>query len=69
MCEKHLTPKLADTYTELNQGVGVDLFTFADSDEQVIKLLNIVGLVTRFNTCFPVPSKKPDDVLSVLEMF
>ena len=40
----------------------------ADSDEQVFEFLNIVDLATRFNICFPVPSKRPDDVLSVLEM-
>ena len=56
------------TCTELNQGVGEDLFVLADSNEQVFELLNIVDLATRFNNCFPVPSKRPDDVLSVLEM-
>ena len=40
----------------------------ADSDEQVLEFLNIVDLATRFTICFPVPSKRPDDVLSVLEM-
>ena len=40
----------------------------ADSDEQVFVFLNIVGLATRCNICSPVPSKRPDDVLSVLEM-
>ena len=40
----------------------------ADSDEQVFEFLNIVDLATRFNIGFPVPSKRPDDVLSVLEM-
>ena len=64
----HLNAKLADTYTEFNQGVEVDLFMLADSDEQVFEFLNIVDLATRFNICFPVPSKRPDDVLSVLEM-
>ena len=57
-----------DTYTEFNQCVGVDLFTLADSHEQVFVFLNMVDLATRFNICFPVPSKRPDDVLSVLEM-
>ena len=38
----HLPAKLADTYTEFNQGVGVDLFVLADSDEQVVEFLNIV---------------------------
>ena len=66
--KSHLPAKLADTYTEFNQGVGVDLFALADSDEQVCKFLNIADLATRFNICFPVPSKGPDDVLSVLEM-
>ena len=66
--KSHLPAKLADTYTEFNQGVGVDLFVLADSDEQVCKFLNIVDLATRFNICFPVPSKGPDDVLSVLEL-
>ena len=66
--KSHLPAKLADTYTEFNQGVGVDLFMLADSDEQVFEFLNIVDLATRFNICFPVPSKRPDDVLSVLEM-
>ena len=40
----------------------------ADSDEPVLEFLNIVDRATRFNICFPVPSKRPDDVLSVLEM-
>ena len=40
----------------------------ADPDEQVFEFLNSADLATRFNICFPVPSKKPDDVLSVLEM-
>ena len=38
-----------------------------DSDEQVSEFLNIVDLATRFKICFPVPSKRPYDVLSVLE--
>ena len=63
-----LRAKLADTYTEFNQGVGVDLFVLAGSDEQVCKFLNKVDLATRFNICFPVPSKGPDDVLSALEI-
>ena len=33
--KSHLPAKLADSYTEFNQGVGVDLFVLADSDEQV----------------------------------
>ena len=40
----------------------------ADSDEHVFEFIDIVDLATRFNICFPVPSKRPDDVLSVLEM-
>ena len=40
----------------------------ADSDEQLFEFLNIVDLATCSNMCFPVPSKRPDDVLSVLEM-
>ena len=51
--KSHLPAKLANTYTEFNQGVGNDLFMLADSDEQVFE--------------FPVPSKRPDDVSS-LEM-
>ena len=66
--ESHLPAKLADTCTEFDQGRGVDLFVLADSDEQVLEFLNIVDLATRFTICFPVPSKRPDDVLSVLEM-
>ena len=66
--KSHLPSKLADTYTEFNQGVGVDLSVLADSHEQVLELLNIVDLATRFNICFPLPSKRPDDVLSVLDM-
>ena len=46
--KSHITAKLADTYTEVNQGVGVDLFVLADSDEQVFEFLNI-ALATRFN--------------------
>ena len=56
--KSHLLAKLADSYTEFNQGVGVDLFVLADSDEQVLEFLNIVDLATRFNICFPVPSKQ-----------
>ena len=66
--KSHLPAKLADTYTEFNQGVGVDLFVLADTDEQVFEFLNIVDLATRFNIYFPMPSKRPDDVLSVLEL-
>ena len=40
----------------------------ADSNEQVFEFLNIANLATRFNIYLPVPSKRPDDVLSVLEM-
>ena len=66
--KSHLPAKLADTYTEFNQGVGVDLFMLANSDEQVFEFLNKVDLAMWFNSCFPVPSKRSDDVLSVLEM-
>ena len=48
--------------------MGVDLFALADSNEQVFEFLNIVDLATRFNLCFPVPSTRSDDALSVLEM-
>ena len=65
--ESQLPVKLADTYTEFNQGVGEDLFMLADADEHAFECLNIVDLATRFNICFPVPSKRPDDILSVLE--
>ena len=34
----------------------------------VFEFLNIVDLVTRFHISFPVPAKRPDDVLPVLEM-
>ena len=47
--KSHLPAKLADTYTEFNQGVGVDLFLLSDSDEQVFEFLNRVDLATRFN--------------------
>ena len=66
--KRHLLAKLADAYTEFNQGVGADLFVPADSDEQVFEFLFIVNLPTRLNICFPVQSKRPDNVLSVLEM-
>ena len=66
--KSHLPAKLADTYTEFNQGVRVDIFVLADSNEQVFEFLDIVDLATRFNICFPVPSKRPDDVFSVLQM-
>ena len=66
--KSHLLAKLRDTCTDFNQGVGVDLFVLADSDDQVFEFLNIVDLATRFNICFPVPSKRLDDVLSALEM-
>ena len=45
----------------------MDLFVLADADEQVFEFLNIVDLATRFYIRFPVPPKRPDDVLSVLE--
>ena len=41
------------THTEFNQGVGVDLFVLADSNDKVFEFLNIVHLATRFNICFP----------------
>ena len=66
--ESQLPVKLADTYTEFNQGVGEDLLMLADSDEHAFEFQKIVDLATRFNICFPVPSKRPDDILSVLEM-
>ena len=66
--KSHLPAQLADTYTEFNQGVGFYLLVLADSDEHVCEFLNIVDLATRFTTCFPVPSTRPDDVLSVLEI-
>ena len=66
--KSHMPAKLADTYTECNEGVGVDLLVLPDADEQVFEFLNIVDFVTRFTICFPVPSERPDDVLSVLEM-
>ena len=34
----------------------------------MFEFLITVDLARRFNICFPVPSKRPDDVLSVLEM-
>ena len=43
----HLRAKMADTYTEFNQGVGVDLFMLADSDEQVFEFMNRVDLATK----------------------
>ena len=46
----------------------MDLFVLADSNEQEFEFLNIVDLATRFNICYQVPSKRLDDVLSVLEM-
>ena len=65
--KSHLTAKLAETYTEFGQGVGVDLFSLADSNNQVYEFLNVVDLATRFALAFPVSSKRPDDVLAVLE--
>ena len=56
--KSHLPAKLADAYTEFNQGVGVGLFVLTDSDERVFEFLNIVDLATRFNIWFPVPSNK-----------
>ena len=38
--KSHLPAKLADTQTEFNQGVAVDLFMLADSDEQVFEFLS-----------------------------
>ena len=66
--KSHVPSKLADTYTEFNQGVKVDLFVLADSNEQVFEFQNTADLATRSDICFPVPSERPDDVLSVLEM-
>ena len=43
-----LLAKLADTYAEFNQGVGVVLFMLADLDEQVFEYLKTVDLPTRF---------------------
>ena len=40
----------------------------ADSDERVFEFLNIVDLATRLTIWFPIPSKRPDDVRSVLEL-
>ena len=39
--KSYLPSKLADTYTVSNQGVGVDLFVLADSDEQLFELLKL----------------------------
>ena len=66
VCSENKPPK--SHCTEFIQGVGVDLLVLADSDEQMFEFLNIVDLATRSNICFPVPSKRPDDVLSVLEV-
>ena len=66
--KSHLPAKLADTYTQFNQGVGVDLVVLADANEQVFEFLNIADLATRFNICFPVPSKRSGDVFAVVEM-
>ena len=66
--KSHLPAKLADTYTEFNQGVRVDLFVLADSNEQVFEFLDIVDLATRFNICFPMPSRRLGDVFSVFQM-
>ena len=65
--EKSLACQPGRHMHRIQSSVGVDLFVLADSNEQVFELLNIVDLATRFNICFPVPSKRPDDVLSVLE--
>ena len=65
---KHLPAKVADSHTKFNRGGVVDLFVLADSNEPAFEFLNIADLATRFNICFPVRSKRPDDVLSVLEM-
>ena len=66
--KSHLPLKLAETFTEFNQGMGVDLFVLADSDEQVFEFLNIVDFAARFNIRFPVPSRRPDDVSSMPEI-
>ena len=42
---KSLLPaKQADTYTEFNQGVGVDFFLSTDSNEHAFEFLTIVNL-------------------------
>ena len=53
----HLPAKLRDSYTEFNQG-----------NAPVFEFLNMVDLATRIIICFPVPSKRLDDVLSVLDL-
>ena len=63
-----MEPKESRSELRVSSGVGVDLSVLADSDEQVFEFMKIVDLVTRFNICFPVPSKRPDDDLSVLDL-
>ena len=46
----------------------ISLCTRELANEQAFEFRNVADLATRFNICFPVPSKNPDDVLSVLEM-
>ena len=43
-------------------------FVLADADERVFEFLNIADLATRFTIWFPIPSKRADDVRSVLEL-
>ena len=46
--KSHLPANLADTYTECNQGVGVDLFfVLPDSENKCFEFLNIADLATR----------------------
>ena len=47
--KSQLPAKRADTYTEFNEDVGVNLFVLADSDERVFEFFSIVDLATRFN--------------------
>ena len=56
--KSHTPAKLADSYTEFNQGVGVDLFVLADSDEHVLVFLNIADRATRVNKLLSISIQK-----------
>ena len=62
------TPRGRGRNSTNDQGVGVDLFVLADFSEELFEFFNIVDPATRITICLLMPSKRPDDVLSVFQM-
>ena len=46
----------------------MDTFSLTDSAKVMREFLQVVNLATMFEFCFPVPSRRPDDVLAVLPL-